>query len=45
VYSATHPAAFLEKEKTSPQGRRFAAADVEERLTVLDREATEDDGE
>jgi integrase/recombinase XerD len=43
VYAATHPAAFL--EKTPQQEQRFAAADVEELLTVLDREATEDDEE
>jgi integrase/recombinase XerD len=41
VYAATHPAAHLDKAQ-SPE-MRPAAADVEELLTALDREAVEDD--
>jgi integrase/recombinase XerD len=41
VYAATHPAAHLDKAQQGQQPA--AAADVEELLTALNREATEDD--
>jgi hypothetical protein len=41
VYAATHPAAFLEKEKTPPpQGTTDAG--IADLLTALDREAVEE---
>lgn len=40
VYAATHPAALIEKASATEQ--RTAAANVEELLTALDRDASED---
>ena len=44
VYAATHPAAFIEKEKAPPQ-QRTTDAGIADLLTAFDREATEDDEE
>jgi integrase/recombinase XerD len=45
VYAATHPAAFLEKEKTPQQPQRATDAGIADLLTALDQEAREDDEE
>jgi integrase/recombinase XerD len=44
VYAATHPAAFLEKEK-APQAQRTTDAGITDLLTALGREAVEDSEE
>src|SRR5271170_2410549 len=41
VYAATHPMAFIEKEKT-PQAQRTTDAGIADLLTALDRDAAED---
>ena len=41
VYAATHPTAFLEKEKT-PQAQRTTDAGITDLLTALDRDAAGD---
>jgi integrase/recombinase XerD len=41
VYAATHPTAFLEKDKT-PQAQRTTDPAIADLLTTLDREAAED---
>jgi hypothetical protein len=46
VYAATHPTAFIEKEKTpQPSNGNHGEAHtaITDLLTTLDREATEDD--
>lgn len=42
VYAATHPTAFLEKEKVPPQPQRTTDAGIADLLTALDRDAAED---
>ena len=42
VYAATHPAAFLEKEKTPQPPQRTTDAGITDLLTALDRDANED---